>query len=292
MNLHWGAILLAGITIVSFLPGCVKEDNDACGAEGIRVSLYTKTPCLPDTTYPTEIKNITYTLFDHNEILVSHKTVTNIELSSTYAEEFEVGSSLYSVVAWAGVEDEHAILEPLQNGITTKSDLMFRIKREDNLAYSLDGDHIFYGESPAVYVPANTTPETLFETTAINMQEITNRITISIAGLARTDDIEVTIEANNGAMNIDGTIGTDDMIEYEGKYTVQNNTVKASFTTLKLETGYHNILIITNKTLGTELYRGNLLGTLLLMNPDVNLACDHDFNINLIRKTRVTVVHI
>ncbi|MCD8194266.1 MAG: FimB/Mfa2 family fimbrial subunit [Tannerellaceae bacterium] len=279
MKVHWGSMLL-GMLISSFLPGCVKEDPDECGNEGIRVHLYTKTPCLPDTTYPTLIKNIVYTVFDHNNILVTHKTVTNVELNRDYTEVFEVGSGLYTVIAWAGLNDENIISQPLQDGITHKDDLMFRVEREDRLCKPLDDDYIFYGESPAVYVPANTGQETVFETTAINMQEVTNRVTISIGGLTRNDIYEIMIESDNGSMNIDGTISEDEIIEYEARYVTGLNTVRASFTMLKLETGYHNMLVITDKTQGTELYRGNLLGTLLLKNPDVNLACDHDFNIN------------
>jgi hypothetical protein len=36
-------------------------------------------------------------------------------------------------------------------------------------------------------------------------------------------------------------------------------------------------LVVFHKASGKELYRGDLLGTLLLKNPNVNLACDHDF---------------
>ncbi len=280
MNVHWRSILLAGILISCFLPGCIKEDTGKCGTGGIRVHLYTKTPCLPDTIYPAEIKNVVYTVFDHNNILVTHKTVNNVDLNRDYTEAFEVGSGLYTVIAWAGLNDENIISEPLQDGITHKDDLMFRVERENKLCKPLDDDFIFYGESPAVYVPANTEPETVLQTTGINMQEITNRVTISIGGLSRNDIYEITIESDNGSMNIDGTISEDEIIEYEARYVSGLNTVRAAFTMLKLETGYHNMLVITDRTQGVELYRGNLLGTLLLKNPDVNLACDHSFNIN------------
>jgi len=49
---------------------------------------------------------------------------------------------------------------------------------------------------------------------------------------------------------------------------------------LKLETGQENTLVIKSKEGETELFRGSLLGTLLLKNPEVNLACDHDFVID------------
>jgi hypothetical protein len=48
---------------------------------------------------------------------------------------------------------------------------------------------------------------------------------------------------------------------------------------MSLTTGFDNTLVVRHRGSGAELYRGDLLGTLLLKNPGVNLACDHDFTI-------------
>jgi len=273
-------ILLIYVVLLSLLSACdsLYEDGYEC-IQGINVSFYSKTLCQTDTVYPEQVKDITLCVFDKNGVLVSYQKSNDITLQRDYSQQVQVNGGLYTVMAWSGLDGDHYDLTALQTGATTKSDLLFRLKRAAGLASSIEGTRIYYGESPAVYVEQATGSEPIFENTTINMLEMTNRITVLVEGLARAEDYQIEIESDNGSMNIDGSIAQDDVLEHTAEHIVREGTLESTFTLLKLETGHNNTLIIKSRLDGRELYRGSLLGTLLLKNPDVNLACDHDFRI-------------
>lgn len=278
MSLRCKSILLTSVILLSLVSGCIKEENENC-TQGINVSFYSKTSCQTDTLYPEQIKDIALCVFDKKGILVAYQRSYDLNLQKYYSQNIEVNSGLYSMVAWSGLDDSHYDLSNLENNVTQKSDLLFRLKRVLHDAISLEGNRVYYGESPAVYVAQASDSKPAFEHTAINLQEITNRLTITVEGLTRAEDYEIEIESDNGSMNLDGTIAQDEVIDYHPTHLVKDEGLEAQFTILKLETGHNSTLIIKNKLDGTEVYRGSLLGTLLLKNPDVNLNCDHDFTV-------------
>lgn len=282
MNLRCKHILLiCTVVLLSLLSGCIKDDYEDC-TQGINVRFYSKTSCQLDTVYPEDIKDINLCIFDKDGTLVAHQKTNSIELSRNYSQTVELSSGLYYAIAWSGVDSEHFDISELENGRTQKGDLLFRLKRLLNHAYSLQGIKVYYGQSEAVYVPDAKGSQSIFENTMVNMQEVTNRITISVEGLdtRALEDFEIEIESDNGSMDIDGTIAEDETIEYDPDTTSPRvGVLESRFTMLKLETGHTNTIVIRNKISGAELFRGSLLGALLLKNPDVNLACDHDFTI-------------
>ena len=54
-----------------------------------------------------------------------------------------------------------------------------------------------------------------------------------------------------------------------------------SFTLMELKTGYHNLLRLHNKKEKKDFLEQDLLGKVILENPNVNLECTHDFDIVL-----------
>ena len=54
-----------------------------------------------------------------------------------------------------------------------------------------------------------------------------------------------------------------------------------SFTLMELKSGYHNLLRLHNKKEKEDFLEQDLLGKVLLENPNVNLDCTHDFDIVL-----------
>ncbi len=96
-----------------------------------------------------------------------------------------------------------------------------------------------------------------------------------------SDDFEVVVESKNSGMNLDGSVAQGDLVKYVSTTPVFDaaGVLQVNLTILEMLSGYNTALVIKNKTLGTELYRGDLLGTLLLKNPTVNLDCNHDFTI-------------
>lgn len=277
MNNFYKKILLLNTLILVFLSGCIKDDYEDC-VQGIDIRFYSINKCSTDTLYPQQISDITLCVFDEQGLLVGYKKNNEISFQRNLAERMELREGgLYTVVAWSGLNDALYDINIPQEMSSKKSDLLFRIKRTLKRVSSTIGTPIYYGESPAVYVPQASGVESIFKVTAVNMQEITNRLTIIVEGLDNAENYQIDIESNNGSMNIDGTIANDEVVEYDSEHLIRSNILEAEFTLLKLQTGSTNTIVVKSKIDGRELYRGSLLGTLLLKNPEVNLDCDHDF---------------
>lgn len=284
MNIHYKIVLLITTVTLLLFNGCIKDDYEDC-VQGIDIRFYSKTQCEIDTVYPTQIKEMNLCIFNEDGILVGYKKNSNLQIQRNYQNRIEVKEAgLYTVVAWSGLDETHFDLNTPVEMSTKKTDLLFRLKRTLKQASSIQGSAVFYGESQAVYVPQATSSESIFKNAAINMQEVTNRLTITIEGLDNAENYQVDIESNNGSMNINGTVAQDEIIDYSSIHLTRDNLLEAQFTLLKLEIGDTNTIVVKSKIDGRELYRGSLLGTLLLKNPDVNLECDHDFVIRFTTK--------
>lgn len=270
--------LLLGAFILSGISGCVYEHTDDC-PQGIDVRLYSKTPCHTDTVYP-RLSSLELRVFDRRDKLVSDRLSGDSVLTEHYTGRLKVENGLYSVTAWAGLDADAFERSPADE----KSGLLFRLKRSGGVAASLEGKRVYYGESPVVFLPDPAEYGSVFESVAVNMQEIINRLTIQAEGLPTTGDYEVFIESANGSMHTDGSIAPDELITYGSQAAFTGSLLEARLTVLKLATGCNTSLVIRDKADNSELYRGDLLGTLLLKNPEVNLACDHDFTIRFTAK--------
>ncbi|WP_211639970.1 FimB/Mfa2 family fimbrial subunit, partial [Porphyromonas levii] len=110
-------------------------------------------------------------------------------------------------------------------------------------------------------------------------------------------DFVVSIMSANGTLNIDGTmpLGVDALkavVNYKPfGTTYTDDSMKTSFTLMDLKTGYNNTISLINTKTGQEFLgeKGlDLIGKILLgnNNPNVNLACDHDFNVELVIKDK------
>lgn len=277
MKLCFQSVLSISIIFYSlFLSGCIRDDTDCYYSPTLIVSLYSMSPCETDTVYPTGIKDITLCVFDKNDILVAYVHKDNVTLGKGYTEEITVTEKgIYTVMAWSGIYTGYFDLNQPQLGQTTKKDWLFHLKRLQNIAVSIEGIQVYAGESRAVYMDGAISRS---ERASVNLQEITNRLTVTIEGLNRNEEeYEVYIESDNGSMQLDGSIAEDEIVRFNPMISINNGRLNERFSLLKLETGHNNTIVIRHKISGKELYRGSFLGTLLLKNPEVNLDCDHDF---------------
>lgn len=277
MNLRCKQILGIGAISISLLTGCIKEGEKDCPQGTINVTFYSQTPCQIEKYFPEEIRDISLYLFDKNDILIDHQQETSIGRVGEYTHTFTASNGIYSVIAWTGLEPVHYDLNTLQNGITTKEDLLFQLKHTSEGSSGLNNNTLFFGESKAVYLSEVINTSSNPENISINLQEITNRIRVIINGLPDPGNHEIILESDNGSMLINGVIMPEQAFPYTGIDLVRDGILESAFTLLKLETGHKSTLIVKNKISGEELYRGDLLGTLLLKNPDINLKCEHDF---------------
>lgn len=261
------------------LSGCIMDDDECDYSQRLIVSLYSKSPCEADTLYPAGVKEITLCVFDENDLLVTYVHKEDVYLRKGYTKEvFVDGKGLYTVVAWSGIYVPDFEVNQLQVGETTKEDWLFRLKRSQQIAVLVEGVQVYFGESRTVYLDGGVSGRAE-QQTSVNLQEITNRLTVSVEGLDRNEEYEVYIESDNGLMKLNGSIAEDEMVRYNSVTSLDSGRFNDKFCLLKLETGHNNTIVIRNKINGKELYRGSLLGTLLLKNPEVNLNCDHDFTI-------------
>ncbi|WP_291585568.1 FimB/Mfa2 family fimbrial subunit [Bacteroides sp.] len=278
MKLCLQSILSISIIFCLFvLSGCIKDDDECDYSQKLIVSLYSKSLCETDTVYPAGVKDIILCVFDKNDVLVTYVHKEGVILKKGYTEEVSVsGKGIHTVVVWSGINTQYFEINQLQLGKTTKEDWLFRLKRSQHIAVLMEDVQVYTGESRAVYLDGGTSG--ISEHTSVNLQEITNRLTISVEGLDRNkEEYEVYIESGNGSMKVSGSLADDETVRYNPVTSSDSERINEKFYLLKLETGHNNTIVIRNKISGKELYRGSLLGTLLLKNPEVDLNCDHDF---------------
>ncbi len=279
MKLRYPFLFSATAILTTLFAGCIKDDLDDCppDTQGLQISFYSKTLCQLDTTYLDTVTNLWIGVFDQNDLLVSQQQKDTLIMSRNTTEIIAVNPGLYTVIAWSGIDSVSFDRRTLQNGVTSKKDLLFRLTRTDERASIPQNTALYHGESPAVYLDNNASEYTR---TSVNMLETTNRLTITVEGLTEdATDYEIFIESNNGSMNLNGTVAPDATLVFESDLQSESGILHAEFTLLKLETGLDQMIVIRNKANQSELFRGSLLGTLLLKNPEVNLHCDHDFTI-------------
>ena len=271
-------LLITGIMMTG--NGCdalIYEDMLDC-PQGVYLKFYTKTPCDTDTIYPADISNLNVFVFDENDRFVADYTEENVTLSSGYEMLIPIyPHGKYSFVAWANV-DNHYEMKNLQQGTTTKENLLLQLKQSAGMAVDLKGETLYAGTSDHVFLPD---PESVlgafYEHTSIRLTQYVNRIDVIVEGFAVPQDYKVEITMRNGDYAVNGDILLNgDAMQYPPEYSYGDSTLTAKFNTLKLETGYDDWLTLKGKE-DEVLYHEDLLGTLLLQNPDVNLSCDHDF---------------
>lgn len=271
-------LLITGIMMTG--NGCdalIYEDMLDC-PQGVYLKFYTKTPCDTDTLYPADISNLNVFVFDENDRFVADYTEENVTLSSGYEMLIPIyPHGKYSFVAWANV-DNHYEMKNLQQGTTTKENLLLQLKQSAGMAVDLKGETLYAGTSDYVFLPD---PESVlgafYEHTSIRLTQYVNRIDVIVEGFAVPQDYKVEITMRNGDYAVNGDILLNgDAMQYPPEYSYGDSTLTAKFNTLKLETGYDDWLTLKGKE-DEVLYHEDLLGTLLLQNPDVNLSCDHDF---------------
>ncbi|MDR0982244.1 MAG: FimB/Mfa2 family fimbrial subunit [Culturomica sp.] len=273
------------IFIASLSFSCnIYDDGENC-PQGINVEMYTQTGCDLERRIP-DLKDLTFLIFDKDNLLVSNYNYT----SCTGRLTVTASDGWFTVVVWSGLSEEKYNWANRRVGLTTKEDLLFRLKQASaNEVVDITGDTVWFGESEPVFLPDPAEYGSVFETVEIGLQEITNRLTVEVEGLENVEDFEIVIESGNTAMNIDGRIANGESARNYASVApsmpATEGVLTAHFTTLRLESGYNNILIIRSKA-GDELFRGDLLGTLLLKNPNLRLDCVHDFVIRFTAKDR------
>ena len=269
------AFLLFLILVISSCDALVYDDRDGCEM-GVYVHLYSKTPCQVAPIYPKDITQYAVFVFDERNKLAAVKKGDINELSSTHRVLVPLLSpGMYSTIAWAGITDDF-IQSPLYLGETKKEDLLLQLQKSDSTLLS-ENLHLYHGAGESFLIGLSGA-KSYFTETSVNLREYSNRIKVVVEGVTTPEEYFISIESNNGSYTINGGIKANQPINYSSfDRNVEEQAVSETFSTLKLLTGYNSILTIQR---GNDiLYQEDLLGTLLLKNPMINLACDNDFTV-------------
>ncbi len=293
MNLR-NKIALTLLFFGALLVGCknIYEDLSEC-PQGVYVKFYSKTPCAVDSTYIGQVSDLHVFAFDDKDVLVSTIRQKNVSLDKDFKVLVPVSNGYFSFIGWGGVNDNLFTQTPFVKGVTTKKDVMLTLKATKRMAAALKNHQVWQGVSPTVFLEDPTQVGTVYKHTAVNLREVTNRLNVevelheSVAKNIAPGDIEVEITSGNGVMNIDGTMPLkQEILTYPSVVTIDKNKLTAKYSLMKLKTGYDNQILIRNKKTGDLIWKTDLIGSILIKNPNVNLDCLNDFNVKFVLKDK------
>lgn len=297
MNLR-NKILMTLFALGTIFWGCdslIYDDLADC-PQGVYVKFYSMTPCESDSTFIGSVPSLTVFAFDENNKLVTSVTQQGVNLSRDFEVLLPVSDGNYTFVAWAGVDDNFT-KGTFTNGATTKKDVMLTLNATAGVAANLSGTRVWQGESPVVFLPDPAEYASFYEHTAVNLQEVTNRIEVIVEFDKATmkdynpEELHVEVASANGTMRIDGSMplnGVPLIYPFSGP-AFDDNVATWNYYLLDLKTGYDNKLHIYytgNEEEGETVFNGDLIAMILLAAEDgkANLDCDNDFRIKVIIK--------
>lgn len=278
-------VLLALLGALTSCDKLIYDQNNYDNCErGIYVNFYAQTECADAPSYPVEVTRLNVYAFDANNVLCSTQTVDNVRLSSDYELLVPLkDEGLYTILAWGNISG-HYDLRDVVVGQTTKQQILFRLKQAGMTGEDLTGATLWYGESPVAHLQDMEDGGDQYIHTRANLREYTNRVTVFVEGVPNPEDYEVRLASSNGTYQINGKVAKADSTYYPGEtLVVSDSTARAFFTTLKLESGHENTLIVMDKKTGREFFRTDLVGIILTSNhaANINFRCLNDFEVRL-----------
>lgn len=293
MNIQ-NKILITLCALGTILWGCdslIYEDLSDC-PQGVYVKFYSMTPCAVDSTFIGQVSDLHLFAFNEQDILVSVATQKNVNLDKNNQTLVSLTNGYYTFIGWAGVNDKFTTAA-FKEGITTKKDVMLTLKSKNKQAEALGNHHVWQGESPVVFLQDPAVVGTEYKYTAVNLQEVTNRINVevelheSVLGNTNSKDFVIEISSANGTMNIDGTMPLKtDILTYPSVVNYSDNKLKAQYSLMDLKTGYNSQITVRNTVKNETIWQSDLLGSILLKNDNVNLECNNNFDVKFVIKDK------
>lgn len=278
----WGLLALFLVGVLTSCKHHVYDELASC-SRGVYINIYEQTECADAPSFP-EVKSLHIYAFDEQDRWVSTTKNTDFRLSATGEILVPVPShGRYSFVIWANVDDHFQLKE--FNKQSTRKDVLLLLQRESQKAVALGQHKLYVGTSPRVVVGSE---ESFFPHTKVNIREITNRINVRVVGFEKPKEFAIELRSNNGTYVAEGGIFKHEQLSYPTKMEYLPNSkypneldLFARFSTLKLETGRSNDLIIRKIDNGEEIFKADLVGAILL-SPNannINLRCLNDFDV-------------
>lgn len=279
--------LLFGLTSCDHL---IFDNLEDC-PRGIYVRLYSQTECADSPSYSEQIRETNYFVFDEETgLLIALHRDENQTLTADKEVYIPISRSkgVFRVIAWSGIASNLFETSSVQIGKTSLSDLYSILNTDKETQFSVDlkDRTVWMGQSPIVVVQPlrKETPKDYH--VAVNMREITNRITVRVTGLKKPTDFVILMESANGRYGFDGTIPAHSAYKYPAltSYPADlKDMARAFFTTLKLESGRKSIITVFNTDKDKIAFQDDLIGAILMSPKDasLNLRCLNDYDIHL-----------
>ena len=285
-------IMLFALGIIMW--GCdslIYEDMADC-PQGVYVGFYSMTPCAVDSTFIGDVSDLHLFAFDDKDRLVSVTHREKVLLDKNFSLLVPVSNGYFSFIGWAGVNDNFSTGE-FKTGTTSKKDVMLALKSKNNQAFPLSDHKVWQGESPSIFLQDPVKVGSEYKHTSVNLRQVTNRINVivelheSVTDKSKPEDYTVEIASGNGNINIDGSMPLNQQVlSYPSVVSYSASSLKAQFSLMDLKTGYNNLITVKNKESKTMVWQGDLLGSILLKNNNVNLECQNDFDVKFIIKDK------
>ena len=274
--------ILGVLLVAAGILSCDKliYDNLEECPRGVYINVFAQTECAATPSYPS-VKRLHIYAFNDKNVFTGSEIFDDVTLSADKECLMPVATpGHYSFVVWGGI-NEHYTLENLVPGTTTKTEVLLRLKQDAGNAQDISGTQLFAGSTPLVRVGLE---EDMFVHTRANIREITNRIHVTVTDIETPQDFTIALSAGNAVYNAQGDILKNDRVNYPTTVRFPTATsLSADYTTLRLESGHDNTLVVRNLNTGKEIFREDLVGVILLSpsSDNINLRCLNDFHVKL-----------
>lgn len=172
-----------------------------------------------------QVGNVTLFIFDANGVYVGKQEAKG-PFAEGYLMPFTPGAGTYKLVAWAGLSASRDSYEvpALEEGVSRIEDLTVKLKRAAGGLMADEADHLFHSLTEEV-----TFPEGGHYTHEMSLVKDTNKFRIILQMMGRDfpaelDDVNVSITDENGFLNYDNALLTDETLTYL-PYVKSNNYV-------------------------------------------------------------------
>ncbi|MBQ8485629.1 MAG: FimB/Mfa2 family fimbrial subunit [Bacteroidaceae bacterium] len=180
--------------------------------------------------FSTEVKSVSLYAFDSSgKFVKSFETTVESMASNNYMIDVDLAPGKYSLLAWCGLNDGlHSYDVPsLTPGSSTMQELKNTLKRQaadDGTAVVGEIDQLYHGIAEADFPD-----EEGVHTAIVPLTKDTNRVKVVLQNLSENntmsmDDFKIFITAENGKMDYDNSLMTDELLTYVPYYSQEGSS--------------------------------------------------------------------
>ena len=276
-------VLLANL---GFMQSCIDEDYADCpvpeNEEHVRIFLsYIPKTYASVGIEPSEVKSLSLFIFDKQGYFVRSQTERVPVFNQDYYMLVKLNPGVYNFVVWANLEHPYYtnISGSVAETMGIDSTFLF-LERPENGLITEKLHPLFFGECRLAEVKSN-----IEQRFTVPIVQNTNRVSLTVEGLALNNMYRYSITDNNGKYRFDNSFAPDREFQYITPMVVNStNLLEASLTVLRLGRDRHPILRVHNVTDQRIVFEHDLVDLLVRLEQQ-NMLIDwvnmHEFDIKL-----------